>query len=63
MKKMITKPIKAPIIFKKMIEDADLQRLKMGKQRKLSIPKALDRISKHKFFPQILQDYVQEDFK
>ena len=61
--KFKTKAEKMPLNFLKQIQDANIQRIKLGKDRKMmSIPKALDKLSRHKFFPQILNEYVMEDF-
>lgn len=61
--KFKTKVAKMPINVLRMIQDANIQRIKLGKDRKMmSIPKALEKISKHKFFPQILNEYTMEDF-
>lgn len=62
--KFPTKVAKVPIDVLKILQDANISRIKMGKDRKMmSIPKTLERISKHKYFPTIINDYVMEEFK
>ena len=55
-----TKPIKVPVEFKALMESLERDKIANRTIKRQSMPKLISKLSKHKFFPQIINDLRME---
>ena len=58
--KIPTKPIKVPLDFKNLMESLERDKIANRTIKRQSMPKLVSKLSKHRFFPQIINDLRME---